>query len=64
MGELFRIGSLVVNMRFRDDKRHHKPHVHAECQGDEAVVGVAGELLAGSLPLKQIKIFGRVSCQS
>ena len=52
MGELYRIGSLVVNMRFRDDKQHHKPHVHAEYQGDEAVVGVDGELLAGALPLK------------
>ena len=46
MGELYRIGSLVVNMRFRDDKQYHKPHVHAEYQGDEAVVGVDGELLA------------------
>ena len=56
MGELYRIGSLVVNMRFHDDKQHHKPHVHAEYQGDEAVVGVDGELLAGALPLKQMKI--------
>lgn len=56
MGELYRIGSLVVNMRFRDDKQHHKPHVHVEYQGDEAVVGVDGELLAGALPLKQMKI--------
>ena len=46
MGELYRIGSLIVNMRFRDDSQHHKPHVHAKCNDDEAVVGVDGELLA------------------
>ena len=56
MGELFRIGSLVVNMRFKDDKQHHKPHVHAKYGNDEAVVGVDGELLAGELPVKQMKI--------
>ena len=48
MGELYRIGSLVVNMRFKDNKQHHKPHVHAKCGNDEAVVGVDGELLAVS----------------
>ena len=47
MGELYRIGSLIVNMRFKDNKQHHKPHVHAKCGNDEAVVGVDGELLAG-----------------
>ena len=56
MGELYRIGSLVVNMRFRDDKQHHKPHVHVAYHDDEAVVGVDGDLLAGALPLKQMKI--------
>ena len=63
MGELFRIGSLIVNMRFCDDQQHHKPHVHAKCDEDEAVVGVDGELLAGSLPVKQMKILvGSLAC--
>ena len=43
-------------MRFKDKKQHHKPHVHAKCGSDEAVVGVDGELLAGSLPVKEMKI--------
>ena len=29
MGELFRIGKLIVSMRYRDVDHHHKPHVHA-----------------------------------
>ena len=63
MGELYRIGPLVVNMRFKDNTQHHKPHVHAKCGGDEAVVGVDGELLAGALPVKQMKILvGSLAC--
>lgn len=63
MGELYSIGALIVNMRFKDDKQHHKPHVHAKYNGDEAVVGVDGELLAGELPLKQMKILvGSLAC--
>ena len=56
MGELYRIGSLVVSMRFRDDKQHHKPHVHVEYNGARAAVGVDGELLAGALPDRQMRI--------
>lgn len=63
MGELYRIGSLVVSMRYRDDQQHHKPHVHVKCNDDEAVVGVDGELLAGELPVKQMKILvGSLAC--
>lgn len=56
MGELCTIGSLKINMRFFDTKHHHKPHVHAVCDGDSASVAVDGEILAGSLPVKQMKI--------
>ena len=56
MGELYRIGALVISMRYRDNERHHKPHVHAKYEGFEASVGVDGELLIGSLPQKQMKI--------
>ena len=56
MGELCTIGSMKISMRFRDTQQHHKPHVHAHCDGCDASVGVDGELLAGSLPAKQMKI--------
>lgn len=56
MGELYRIGALVISMRYRDNERHHKPHVHAKYEEFEASVGVDGELLIGSLPQKQMKI--------
>ena len=29
MGELYRIGALVISMRYRDNERHHKPHTQS-----------------------------------
>ena len=43
-------------MLFRDTQRHNKPHVHVYYGEYEASVGVDGELLAGSLPRRQLKI--------
>lgn len=43
-------------MYFGDTKQHNKPHVHV-CYGEyEAAIGIDGELLAGSLPYKQLKM--------
>lgn len=41
---------------FRDTQHHNKPHVHVYYGEFEASVGVDGELLAGSLPRRQMKI--------
>ena len=43
-------------MMFFDTGRHNKPHVHVNYGEYEAVIAIDGELLAGSLPLKQMKI--------
>ncbi|MBR4614173.1 MAG: DUF4160 domain-containing protein, partial [Kiritimatiellae bacterium] len=53
MGELSRIGSLIIYLRFYDTKQHHKPHVHVKCNEDEAVVALDGEMLSGELPIRQ-----------
>lgn len=37
-------------------QQHHKPHIHAFYGDYEAVVAVDGDLLAGSIPAKQLKI--------
>ena len=42
MGELSRIGSLVIYLRFYDTRQHHKPHVHVKNNEDEAVVALDG----------------------
>ncbi len=56
MGELTRIGALVIYLRFYDTQQHHKPHAHVKYGDDEAVVALDGELLSGSLPPKQMRI--------
>lgn len=56
MPELSRFAGIVIYMLFKDIQHHNKPHVHV-CYGEyEASIGVDGELLAGSLPRKQMKI--------
>lgn len=36
--------------------RYHKPHVHVKYNDSEAVVALDGEMLSGSLPVKQHRI--------
>ena len=56
MPELCRFYNIVIKMMYSDEGQHHKPHFHALYAGYEASVGIDGELLAGSLPLKQLKL--------
>ena len=48
--------SIIVRMIFNDNSQHHKPHVHIRFNEFEASIGIDGELLAGSLPVKQLKL--------
>ena len=43
-------------MIFKDGSQHHKPHVHVYYNEYEASVGIDGELIAGSMPVKQLKL--------
>lgn len=56
MPELSRFYGLVIKMLYLDDERHHKPHVHVYYGDYEASIGIDGELLAGALPVKQMKL--------
>ena len=56
MPELSRFGGITVSLQFKDIKHHNKPHVHVNYGDYDASVGIDGELLAGSLPQKQMKI--------
>lgn len=46
----------IIRMLFSDIGQHNKPHIHAYYQDYEASVGIDGELLAGSIPVKQLKL--------
>lgn len=56
MPELSRFGGMVIYMLFMDTKQHNNPHVHVYYEEYEAAVGIDGELLAGALPYKQLKM--------
>ncbi len=56
MPELCRFGGMIIYMLFKDTKHHNKPHVHVYYGEYEASIGIDGELLAGSLPAKQLKV--------
>ena len=48
---------IIVSLYFQDDRRHHRPHIHAKYQDDEAVIAIPeGELLEGSLPRAKMKL--------
>jgi len=48
---------LVISMFYGDNKQHKLPHIHVTYQGFEAVFSIPnGELIAGDLPPKKIKL--------
>jgi hypothetical protein len=48
---------ILVLMFFRDNRRHHLPHIHARYQGEEAAIALEdGHILDGKLPPKQLKM--------
>lgn len=56
MPELCRFYNIIIRMLFADNVQHNKPHVHVYYNEYEASVGIDGELLSGSLPVKQLKL--------
>lgn len=56
MPELCRFYGMVIKMIFADNSQHNRPHFHVYYNEYEASVGIDGELLAGSLPLKQLRM--------
>ncbi|MBP0963931.1 MAG: DUF4160 domain-containing protein [Oscillospiraceae bacterium] len=56
MPELSRFMGMIIKMLYMDNVQHNKPHIHVYYGEYEASVGIDGELLAGSLPIKQLKL--------
>ena len=56
MPELSRFYNIVIKMLYSDDGQHHKPHFHVYYAEYSASVAVDGELIAGHLPLKQLRM--------
>ena len=56
MPEISRFQGIVIKMIFMDNEKHHKPHIHVYYNEYEASVGIDGEILSGSIPIKQWNI--------
>ena len=48
---------IIILMFYFDNKKHHRPHIHAQYGEHEAVVAIDdGEILEGSLPKTKMKL--------
>ena len=48
---------ILILMYFRDNRRHHLPHIHVRYQGEEAAISIDdGVILDGHIPLRQLKM--------
>jgi len=56
MPEISRFAGVIVYMLYMDTAQHSKPHVHVKYGSYNASIGIDGELLSGSLPIRQMKI--------
>lgn len=56
MPELSRFQGIIIKLLYNDNVQHNKPHIHVYYGEYEASVGIDGELLAGSLPVKKLTL--------
>ncbi|MDD2232228.1 MAG: DUF4160 domain-containing protein [Sphaerochaetaceae bacterium] len=54
--ELSRFYGIVIKMLYDDSGQHSKPHFHVFFGEYSALIGINGELIAGGLPSKQLKL--------
>jgi len=47
---------IIIQMYFKDEKKHHLPHFHAEYAEYSAVFDFKGNLIDGTLPKKKINL--------
>lgn len=48
---------ILITILYEGTDRHHLPHIHVRYQGTKASISINdGEVLAGNLPPKQIKL--------
>jgi len=42
---------VIISIYFHDNRRHHRPHLHARYQDEDVVIAIPdGEVLEGRLP--------------
>lgn len=56
MPELSRFFGIVVMMYSEKDNVHHLPHIHVRSGDDKAEISLEGDVLAGTLPTKKLRM--------
>ena len=56
MPEISRFQGMIIKLIFLDNDKHHKQHIHVYYGEYEASIGIDGEMLSGSLPVKKYKL--------
>lgn len=56
MPEISRFQGMIIKLIFLDNDKHHKPHIHVYYGEHEASIGIDGEVLSGSIPVKKLKL--------
>lgn len=48
---------IIVLMYYFDNRKHHLPHIHAQCGDEEAVISIPdGRVMEGSLRTAKLKL--------
>ena len=48
---------IIIYMYYKDNKQHHKPHIHVFYQDDEVIVEIPnGNILEGKIPKNKMKL--------
>ena len=50
----YKVSGLIIELRGREDGRHHLPHVHVTYGNKAQVLGLDGEEIIGNIPNKQL----------
>jgi hypothetical protein len=57
MATLSMFYGIIISMFFRDNRRHHLPHIHVSYQDDNAIFSIPeGNLIEGKLKPVQMKL--------
>ena len=47
---------IIIRMYAEAGGKHHQPHIHAEYQGQEAVISLDGELIGGDIKAEKLRM--------
>lgn len=47
---------IIIRMYSENGEKHHVPHVHAEYQDSEVVIDLDGNIIAGSIDAKKLRM--------